>query len=271
MAVRLWNSQGIPQGTLTEHSKNILSLAYSPDGELLATVGEDNTARIWSDGLVRKVITLKDIPRRVAFSPDGQRIAVASDKRVTVWNVDGTPGPELPDPPASLVDLAWNKTTDKIAVGGWSKTFQEWNGEGEKQAPQTLVQGILDIAVHPKGMGLFEGKVALTDADGSNAKVIEGHAGPVNAACWHPEGKVFATGGYDNTLRFWDAETMQPVRGTLFFGDGSLVTFTASGQLEHGELSMLENALVYLVETEDGQTRMLSPSQFEKTFQAAGE
>jgi WD40 repeat protein len=194
---------------------------------------------------------------------------------VTVWNVDGTPGPELPDPPASLVDLAWNKTTDKIAVGGWSKTFQEWNGEGEKQAPQTLVQGILDIAVHPKGekiaMGLFEGKVALTDADGSNAKVIEGHAGPVNAACWHPEGKVFATGGYDNTLRFWDAETMQPVRGTLFFGDGSLVTFTASGQLEHGELSMLENALVYLVETEDGQTRMLSPSQFEKTFQAAGE
>jgi WD40 repeat protein len=275
MAVRLWNGQGIPMGTLTEHSKNILSLGYSPDGKLLATAAEDNTARIWSEGLVRKIITLKDIPRRVAFSPDGQRIAVASDKRVTVWNIDGTPGPEFSDAPASLVDLAWNKTTDKIAVGGWSKALQTWDSQGQKQPPQSQVQGILDIAVHPQGekiaMGLFEGKVALAEADGSNAKVIEAHAGPVNAACWHPEGKTLATGGYDNTLRFWDAETLSPVRGTLFFGDGSLVTFTAGGQLEHGELSMLENALVYLVKTEDGQTRMLSPSEFEKAFQAAGE
>ncbi len=120
-------------------------------------------------------------------------------------------------------------------------------------------------------MGLFEGKAVLTDADGSNGKVFEAHAGPVHAACWHPDGGTIATGGYDNTLRFWEAETLLPKHGTLFFRDGGLVTFTAAGQLEHGDLAGLENVLVYLVETDAGESQMLSPAEFEKAFQALGE
>ncbi len=124
-------------GSFTEHTKNILAVAYSPDGKLLATVSEDNTARIWQDGQVRKIINVNDVPRRVVWSPDSQQIAVASDKHVTVWNTDGKKGPELPEPPASLVALAWNHSTDQIAAGGWSRTFQLWDGEGHKAPLQT--------------------------------------------------------------------------------------------------------------------------------------
>jgi WD40 repeat protein len=171
--------------------------------------------------------------------------------------------------------LAWNKSTDQIAAGGWSRTFQLWDGEGGPGSGQKQVQAILDIAIHPRGskvaMALFEGKAVITEADGSQGRVWDAHAGPVNAVAWHPDGQTLVTGGYDNTLRFWDAETTEPQQGMLFFSDGGAVTFTAAGQLEHSDLPALEDDLVYFIESKDGAPRMLSPSEFEKQFQESGE
>jgi WD40 repeat protein len=92
----------------------------------------------------------------------------------------------------------------------------------------------------------------------------------LTAVAWHPEGHTLVTSAYDNTLRFWDAETIEPKRTVLFFGDGTSATFTAAGQIEQGDLSSLDDSLVYLVETEEGAIQLLSPGEFERRFQEAG-
>ena len=274
--LRLWNRQGIPLAAVKKHEKGILAVAWSPDGSAIATVSEDGTARIWNpEGGEQAVAKLKKRARQVAWSPDGQKFVTLSETEVRMWNRDGTPGPVLADPPTGLVTLDWNRAVDQIAVGGWSHVFQLWDGEGERGPSQTQSQSILDIAFDPKGervaMGWFNNKLAIANADGTNSQFWEAHAGAVNAVAWHPEGRRIVSGAYDGTIRFWDANTREPLAGVLFFSDGGAVAFTPAGQLQHGDLPALEDDLIYLIETADGQRELLAPAEFEKRLNSTTE
>src|SRR5579871_1471396 len=69
----------------------ILSIAFSPDGKLLASAGSDKLVRIWSVSTGKVVHTLKghtDQVNGVAFSPDGKLLASASDDQTArLWSV----------------------------------------------------------------------------------------------------------------------------------------------------------------------------------------
>jgi WD40 repeat protein len=65
-------------------------LAFSPDGEILATGGLDGTLKLWrfSDGiLVRTLTGLPEHVNSVAFALDGAVVAAEGDTRVRVWRV----------------------------------------------------------------------------------------------------------------------------------------------------------------------------------------
>jgi WD40 repeat protein len=69
----------------------VLSVAFSPDGQALASGSLDNTIRLWDAASGALLRTLKGhtyTVRSVAFSPDGRALASGSwDGTVRLWGV----------------------------------------------------------------------------------------------------------------------------------------------------------------------------------------
>jgi WD40 repeat protein len=77
--------------TLSGHKDVVMSVAFSPDGEVLASASLDGTLRLWNvqtGQFIRSLKGHKGYVYSVAFSPDGGVLASASgDGTLRLWNV----------------------------------------------------------------------------------------------------------------------------------------------------------------------------------------
>ena len=77
--ILLWDATtGEQLGTLAGHAGDVLGLAVSPDGSLMASAGFDKSVRLWNteSGEIIRIMTGHAGPvRGLAFSPGGDRIA----------------------------------------------------------------------------------------------------------------------------------------------------------------------------------------------------
>ncbi|MBI3467049.1 MAG: serine/threonine protein kinase, partial [Planctomycetes bacterium] len=117
--------------TLKGHAGWVTSVAFSPDGQRLASASSDRTVKVWDTATGQESLPLNghtDQVLGVAFSPDGQRLASASvDKTVKVWDTaTGRESLTLNGHANTVTSVAFSPDGKRLASASWDRTVKVW-------------------------------------------------------------------------------------------------------------------------------------------------
>lgn len=177
---RVWSVPahgGKPSTVVSGPDRKPGGVAFSPDGELLASVGGDHRIFVWrvTDGA--KVMELRQgrnyQESRLVFSPDGRRlITTGNDGVVAVWDLAGRKVVrELDTGSAALNALALSADGRRLAAAGDGLTVTVWD-------PVT----------------------------GERKRTLAGHTGPVRGLAFSADSHELVSAGDDKSVIIWDVE-----------------------------------------------------------------
>ncbi len=193
------------------HSGFVNSVAFSPDGKVLASGSDDHTIKFWDIASGRELRTLIGHTKTVtsvSFSPDGKVLASSSDDATTkLWDLaSGRELRTLSGHTYEVTSVAFSPDGKVLASGSWDHTIKLW-----------------DVA------------------SGRELRTLSGHTGSVNSVAFSPDGKTLASGSRDGTIREWDISSGKEHVALIAFTDGSFIAITPEGFFDSSTAKAEEN------------------------------
>ncbi|BEL06038.1 hypothetical protein Q0Z83_042290 [Actinoplanes sichuanensis] len=149
----------------------------------------------------------------VAYSPDGEHLAIAGDdKTVRVWNLGTGEVRTLTGHTGEVRSVSYSPDGTHLATAGSDKTVRVWNLGTGKPSILTGHTDIVDKVVYsPDGHHLATGgwdkTVRVWDLGTGESRAFTGHTKLVNEVVYSPDGHHLVTTGLDDTARVWDLGT----------------------------------------------------------------
>jgi WD40 repeat protein/serine/threonine protein kinase/tetratricopeptide (TPR) repeat protein len=163
--------------TLRGHGHGVISVAWSPDGRRLASASDDQTVKVWEVATGKEILTLRGHTDRVES---------------VAWSPDGT---RLASASWDATVKVWEATTGKDTLTLRGHTNQVWS-----------------VAWSPDGTRLASASQDRTvkvweAASGKETLTLRGHTNDVLSVAWGPDGTRLASGSWDGTAKVWDTAT----------------------------------------------------------------
>ncbi|MDY7022501.1 MAG: WD40 repeat domain-containing protein, partial [Cyanobacteriota bacterium] len=200
----------------TAHRDHVMSISFSPDGQLIVTGSKDNTVKLWTiEGqLLHSFSGHQGWVNSVSFSPDGQMIASASDDgTVKLWNLQGKQLQEIRAHEAYVLGVSFSPDGRTIASAGYDNTVKLWSRQGA--SIDTLLKGSSDsvtsVIFSPDGQLIasasYDGYVRLWSRhNGTLLKTLVGHRDSVMSISFSPDSKVLASASRDHHVILWNLD-----------------------------------------------------------------
>ena len=217
--VNLWNiDTGKLQKTLPGHLGDVYYVAYSPEGDVLASGDSEGNIRLWNPDTGQLLRTWHaDKLDGLTFSADGSILANGGrdDSNVKVWNPDTGERLHVLEPDVDDVfDVAFSPNEHILASVGWGgiDLWDASTGELVRSFPRDTGRFYLSVAFSPDGRTLACGKdfegISLWDAErGILLKNLRIDREDVYDVEFSPDGQTLASVGNDNLVRLWEIST----------------------------------------------------------------
>lgn len=214
----------------------VISVAWSPDGETLASTSDDGTVRLWDRSSERCIHVLRparerwsardEVPECVTFHPQGHVVATASRAHLRLWDLDT--GAALKSEKVSHTRcLSFSADGASIASAGdgyggrrdqdgialWATT----NLNSAGLLPWPRGRSVRSMCLDPRSDTLFCAGTgsSIRGWSLSSQELVRELVGldpVVNAIAIDTRRGIAATGGRDKTVKFWDLESGRLLR-----------------------------------------------------------
>ncbi|MBW4578917.1 MAG: NACHT domain-containing protein [Tildeniella nuda ZEHNDER 1965/U140] len=167
----------LSKSVFTETFSQILAVAFSSDGNLLAASDISYEVHLWRVADGKKLLTCKAKDGwawTVAFSPDNRVFASSANGTIHLWDVQtGDCIHTLQGYTSRVFSLAFNPAGTHLASGNEDSHVRIWNV-----------------------------------ATGALTAVLSAHTDEVHSVAFSPDGRLLASGSYDRTVKLWDVSQL---------------------------------------------------------------